>query len=57
MTMDRDRANEMFEATSFLYGGNADYIEDLYARYQENPGAVEPQWRDFFGKLADDRLR
>jgi 2-oxoglutarate dehydrogenase E1 component len=52
--MDRDSANEMFEATSFLYGGNADYIEDLYARYQENPHAVDPQWQDFFARLADD---
>ena len=33
----QDQANEEFSLTSFLYGGNADYIEELYARYQEDP--------------------
>jgi 2-oxoglutarate dehydrogenase E1 component len=42
-----------FEETSFLYGGNAAFIEQLYAQYQKDPAAVEPHWRSFFAGLAD----
>ena len=37
--MSRQDANAAFARTSFLYGGNADYIEDLYARYEADPKA------------------
>ena len=33
------------EQTSFLYGGNSAFIEELYDRYLDNPGAVDPSWR------------
>ena len=33
-------ARQDINDTAFLYGANAGYIEDLYARYQENPAAV-----------------
>ncbi|MUJ95954.1 2-oxoglutarate dehydrogenase E1 component [Brucella abortus] len=49
-----DRANDVFALTSFLYGGNADYIEELYAKYEDDPNSVDPQWRDFFAKLGDN---
>jgi 2-oxoglutarate dehydrogenase complex dehydrogenase (E1) component-like enzyme len=32
--MSRQDANSAFARTSFLYGGNAAYIEDLYAQYE-----------------------
>ena len=32
--MSRQDANAAFALTSFLYGGNAAYIDDLYARYE-----------------------
>ncbi|ABQ60359.1 2-oxoglutarate dehydrogenase E1 component [Brucella ovis IntaBari-2006-46-332] len=48
------RANDVFALTSFLYGGNADYIEELYAKYEDDPNSVDPQWRDFFAKLGDN---
>ena len=35
--MSRQDANAAFALTSFLYGGNAAYIEDLYARYENDP--------------------
>ena len=35
--MSRQDANAAFAHTSFLYGGNAAYIEDLYARYEADP--------------------
>jgi 2-oxoglutarate dehydrogenase E1 component len=52
--MSRQDANAAFARTSFLYGGNADYIEDLYARYQADPNAVDAQWQAFFRSLKDD---
>ena len=52
--MARQEANETFQATSFLYGSNASYIEDLYARYEDDPSSVPPEWQSFFGALQDD---
>ena len=43
-----------FEQTSFLYGGNAQFIEQLYAKYLDNPAAVDGQWRQFFAGLEDN---
>ena len=53
--MSRQDANAAFAGTSFLYGGNADYIDALYARYETDPQAVDAQWRSFFESLKDDR--
>ncbi len=52
--MARQDANEAFAQTSFLYAGNAAYIEDLHARYQEDPTSVNAEWRDFFAGLQDN---
>src|SRR5258707_15795402 len=52
--MSRQDANAAFARTSFLYGGNADYIDELYARYEADPQAVDGQWRSFFESLKDD---
>lgn len=53
--MARQDANEAFALTSFLYGGNASYIEDLYARFQENPASVKEEWHAFFADLQENR--
>jgi 2-oxoglutarate dehydrogenase E1 component len=45
--------NEAFARTSFLHGANAAYIEDLYERFQENPGSVAADWRAFFTDLKE----
>ena len=50
----QDQANDQFSVTSFLYGGNADYIEQLQAAYEDDPQSVSAEWRDFFGALKDD---
>ena len=50
----RSATNEGFALTSFLYGGNAHYVEQLHDRYQQDPGAVDAEWRDFFAGLNDD---
>ncbi|WP_029041284.1 2-oxoglutarate dehydrogenase E1 component [Cucumibacter marinus] len=52
--MTRQEQNEAFLNTSFLYGGNAAYIEELYARYKDDPASVDETWRSFFERLADD---
>src|SRR5690606_3618550 len=52
--MARQDQNEAFLLTSFLYGGNADYIEALYARYKADPKSVDPSWAEFFANLSDD---
>ncbi|RFC62841.1 2-oxoglutarate dehydrogenase E1 component [Fulvimarina endophytica] len=49
-----DDANEVFAETSFLYGGNADYIEELYAAYEKDPSSVDSEWADFFKGLKDE---
>ena len=45
--------NDVFHASSFLQGHNADYVEALYARYAENPNAVDESWQQFFAALGD----
>jgi 2-oxoglutarate dehydrogenase E1 component len=51
--MSRQDANAAFARTSFLYGSNAPYIEDLYARYEADPQAVDAEWQAFFQNLKD----
>ncbi len=53
--MARQQANKAFQSTSFLHGGNAAWIEEQYARYQESPSAVDEKWRAFFESLKDER--
>jgi 2-oxoglutarate dehydrogenase E1 component len=48
-----DELNDLFASTSFLYGGNAHYIEELYAQYQDNPASLPVEWQTFFGDLHD----
>ena len=46
--------NDQFHASSFMQGANAEYLEQLYARYAENPNAVDEAWQAFFADLGDD---
>ena len=45
--------NDQFHASSFMQGHNAEYLEQLYARYAENPNAVDEAWQSFFKELGD----
>jgi 2-oxoglutarate dehydrogenase E1 component len=45
--MDSDQA-------TFLSGANAGFIAELYARWLEDPTAVDPSWAGFFSELADE---
>lgn len=48
---------QAFQDTSALYGGNADFIEDIYERYLSEPEQVTPAWRRRFEELAKTELR
>jgi 2-oxoglutarate dehydrogenase E1 component len=47
-------ANDQFHASSFMQGHNAEYLEQMYARYADDPNAVDESWREFFNALGDD---
>src|ERR1700744_4088315 len=49
-------SNEIMDATSFLNGTNAAFIEQLYAQYQANPDTVDPSWRQWFAELGENAL-
>ena len=51
--MSRQDANAAFARSSFLYGGNAAFVEELYAKWATDPNSVEPSWRAFFQTLGD----
>lgn len=39
------------QSTSYLYGPNAAYVEELYELYLDNPTSVPAEWRDYFDQL------
>src|SRR5690242_3723972 len=51
--MSRQDANAAFALSSFLQGTNADYIDEIYARYERDPASVDPEWQEFFKSLKD----
>ncbi|MFD3263298.1 2-oxoglutarate dehydrogenase E1 component [Phenylobacterium ferrooxidans] len=53
MADDAGLINEVLAETSFLYGGNTAFVEDLYAKWAADPNAVEASWRAFFASLQD----
>ncbi|MEM8577306.1 MAG: 2-oxoglutarate dehydrogenase E1 component [Pseudomonadota bacterium] len=49
-------SNDQFHASSFMQGHNAEYLEQMYARYAADPAAVDAAWADFFKALGDDGM-
>ncbi|MEX0278921.1 MAG: 2-oxoglutarate dehydrogenase E1 component [Ruegeria sp.] len=45
--------NSAFHASSFMQGHNAEYLEQLYAQYTRDPGAVDAAWVEFFRQMGD----
>lgn len=43
------------EQTSFLFGANAPFIEELYARFLSDPNSVDAEWQTFFAALAEQK--
>ncbi len=40
-----------YQGNTFLFGGNAPYVEEMYENYLANPGSVPDNWRDYFDAL------
>ncbi|BDD93899.1 2-oxoglutarate dehydrogenase E1 component [Pandoraea sp. XJJ-1] len=44
---------EQFQTNSYLFGGNAPYVEELYESYLDNPASVPDNWRQYFDALQN----
>ena len=42
-----------YQGNSYLFGGNAPYVEEMYENYLANPGSVPDNWRDYFDALQN----
>src|SRR5688500_15357199 len=40
-----------FLDNSYLFGGNAPFIEELYEKYLVNPQSVPDEWREYFDRM------
>jgi len=40
-----------FKGNSYLFGGNAPYVEEMYENYLANPGSVPDTWRSYFDAM------
>ena len=40
-----------YQGNTYLFGGNAPYVEEMYENYLANPGSVLGSWRDYFDAL------
>ena len=49
----RSLPNAALLETSFLSGANALFVEEMQARYVNDPNSVDPAWRAFFDDLRD----
>ncbi len=54
MADDAGRLNQVFAETSFLYGSNASFIEDLHEKWAGDAASVSDEWRAFFDQLRDN---
>ena len=54
--MTEQSPNDIFKASSFLQGHNAEYVEQLYAKYASDPNAVDAGWQQFFRELGDSGI-
>jgi 2-oxoglutarate dehydrogenase E1 component len=42
---------QAYQANTYLFGGNAPYVEEMYENYLANPTSVPDTWRDYFDAL------
>src|SRR5437762_1988102 len=42
-----------YRSNSYLFGGNAPYVEEMYEQYLDNPGSVPDNWRAYFDALQN----
>jgi len=44
---------QQYRSNSYLFGGNAPYVEEMYEAYLDNPGSVPDNWRSYFDALQN----
>ncbi len=44
-------AYRAYQGNTYLFGGNAPYVEEMYENYLANPGSVPDNWRSYFDAL------
>ena len=54
--MDKNNLKSLWES-SYLAGGNAEYLELLYEAFLDDKQSVSQQWREFFDNLQIDQLQ
>ncbi len=42
-----------YQGNTYLFGGNAPYVEEMYENYLANPGSVTDSWREYFDALQN----
>jgi 2-oxoglutarate dehydrogenase E1 component len=42
---------DAYQGNTYLFGGNAPYVEEMYENYLANPGSVPDSWREYFDAL------
>jgi 2-oxoglutarate dehydrogenase E1 component len=52
--MTEQSANQLFHSSSFLQGHNAEFIEQLHARYADDPASVDASWQAYFDSLGEE---
>ena len=50
----RSKGNAAMLDTAFLYGGSAQWLEQMQATYARDPSLVPESWRAFFAELDDE---
>ncbi|MDP3708197.1 MAG: thiamine pyrophosphate-dependent enzyme, partial [Polaromonas sp.] len=40
-----------YQGNTYLFGGNAPYVEEMYENYLSNPASVPDNWREYFDAL------
>ena len=44
---------QAYQGNTYLFGGNAPYVEEMYENYLANPGSVPDNWRSYFDALQN----
>ncbi len=44
---------QAYQGNSYLFGGNAPYVEEMYENYLADPTSVPDSWRDYFDALQN----
>ena len=55
--MSSSKNNNTYKKTSFLAGGNLEFINEFYADYLSDPKSIPESWRLFFDGLSDDEKK